>query len=127
MLLRTQDQPKKKFYSMADLEAHWQDDCEAFQFFCPTCGKQYKKGQHNCKQELKKEKKSLQSMLVLTKDELLRLEKEYEKLDKAQLEKIKRMKSAEFNELFEEFFLNIFMWMGDDDRQECLKDCEKIL
>ena len=66
-------------------------------------------------------------MLVLTKDELLRLEKEYEKLDKAQLEKIKRMKSAEFNELFEEFFLNIFMWMGDDDRQECLKDCEKIL
>ena len=74
-----------------------------------------------------KDKKNLQEILVITKDELIRLEKEYEKLDKAQLEKIKREKSAEFNELFEDFFLNIFMWMNPTNRQECYEDCEKVL
>ena len=29
----------KKFMSRAELEDHWRFDCEAFYFFCPTCGK----------------------------------------------------------------------------------------
>ena len=32
----------KKFMSRAELEDHWRYDCEAFFFFCPTCGKQFK-------------------------------------------------------------------------------------
>ena len=112
--------------SRAALEDHWRFDCEAFYFFCPTCGKQFKQGKHNCKQIMRDEKKTLQDMMQFLKDEMIRLEKEAMSLDKGGLEQIKRAHTADFNELLEDFFINIYQWLKPEDQKACLEDCTKV-
>ena len=57
---------------------------------------------------------------------MIRLTREAEKLDKGGLEQIKRAHSVDFNELLDEFFINIYQWLNKAEQQKCLEDCQKV-
>ena len=108
------------------LEKHWETDCRAFFFFCPTCGIQFKRGTHNCKQLLQEEKKTLQYELILLKDDLDDLKDQIAMMDKQGMKAIENSGGETWARL-NEYYNDFYKYLTTSDKADDFKTLEKIM
>ena len=70
--------------SIAKLDRHWEINCEAFFFYCPTCNLPFKLSDegHDCIYALNLEKDSLEVTLEILKENIKELRKKEALIDK---------------------------------------------